>query len=1014
MLSKELCARYKSFLHSDEEDFGIDREVPRCVSTCPAGCDAQGYIKLISEGRYEEAYSLIRETIPFPATLGRICNHPCEANCKRGFFDDPLAVAALKRFVGDTVLEKAGGKEEGEKGGGEGKKKEKREEKREGKSKGENERGKRVAVVGAGPAGLTAAWRLAGKGYRVKVFEKLPVAGGMLFAGIPPYRLPKEVLKKEIEAVVFSVAGEGRGEKIEVETGVEIGREEFERIRGEYDAVFVAVGADVSRRLEVEGEDLEGVVSSLDFLRDFNLGKGLERVAGKRVAVVGGGNVAVDAARSALRLGCSEVTVVYRRSREEMPASEVEVREAEEEGVKFMFLASPTRILGSAAKVGGAGAGGGEGGGGEERVEKLELVKMRLGPQDESGRRRPVPVRGSEFLVAVDTVIPAVGQASDLRFLEGSGVETVGSGGKGGGREGRVVADEFCVSAAEGVFAGGDCVRGAAFAVEAVADGNEAAETIDRFLRGLSLRGEDLKKGRASVKVSEELPEEEVCVREELEDEAKRGLVRRRRRKEAVGRRIGAEERRTSFEEVEVGLSEDDAVEEAERCFNCRSCLLSFPRQERGVEGRVEGEGKGEGDAGEFVDALAYATGVNKCVECGVCTALCPVTAKEPGFSPRLLSGLALSEDAEKLVLSEEIWKCTTCGVCDAVCPYEVDFLRFVQGARSLALSRGSVPHFFGSAAEVVSVEKGAGREESRLRWLEVEGEEGSEEEGLKVSEKGEVYYFSGCLSYLDRVYSDRKNLRLLEIARSAVRLLNSVGVVPAVSGTEKCCGHDLLWAGDEKSFKALVKANVEVVRRSGAKTVVFTCAECLRTFEKDYRRFLESSELGFQVLHLSEFLRDKELRFVESGGKEEVVTYHDPCRLRHLGVYEAPREVLSRIPGVKLQEMAHNRERAECCGVSAMLTCGPVAKATQIERLAEAEETGASKLVVSCPKCWIHLDCAKVFLKPFFKPFLKKESFTKERGDLKKESFTKERGGEGGDFEVEDLTVAVASRLER
>lgn len=908
IMTLERYARYKDYLHSDGT-FGIAREVPRCIAACPAGCDVQGYVRLIDMGRYEEAYSLIKETIPFPASIGRICHHPCESDCKRGFFDDSIAIAALKRFAGDYAMETGGVTHSH-------------------KKKHSEQAKKRIAIIGAGPAGLTAAYRLAMKGYEVKIFDKLPVEGGMLFAGIPPYRLPKEVLKREIDAI--------KDTGIEIAVGAEIDASAFEKLRTDYDAIFIAIGAHVSRQLGVPGEDLKGVVYGVDFLRDFNLNyshreEEVEGI-GKRIAVVGGGNVAIDVARSAVRLG-SAVTIVYRRTKQEMPAREEEIEDAEEEGVKFMLLANPTRILGA------------------DKVEKLELIRMRLGALDESGRRLPEPIKGSEFLIDVDMVVLAIGQASDLRFLRAIDVETV---------NGRAIkADSYGITSAEGIFAGGDCVRGAAFAVDAIADGNEAAESIDRFLRGV-----DLREGRTTAKNLEIVPEEAEYIKQELIAEEE--IVSTEERKEMPV--IGIGERGGNFKEINLGYSEDAAFEEAERCFNCRTCLLAFKQSQTVAEHE-------EVDVAEFVDKLTYVTGVNKCAECGECTASCPVTAINPLFSPRRLAGMALLESADKLVLSEEIWLCTTCGICDTICPHGVEFLRFVQGVRALALAKSSMPHFVEHgllATEEVN-------DSDRLRWLEAE-------EDLKVADEGEVYYFAGCLSYLDRVYRDRTELKLLEIGRSTVRILNSIGVVPAVSKEEQCCGHDSLWMGDQTGFRELMNVNIEAIRKTGAKTVVFSCAECLRTFEKDYRRFYAEAglELDLKFVHLAEFLRDKDLP-LNSKQEEQIVTYHDPCRLRHLGVYEEPRAILNRVPGIKLKEMEHNRERAPCCGVGAMLTCGTVARQMQTERLIEAKQTEAAKLLVSCPKCWIHLDCANQYLK---------------------------RNAEEKEIEIEDLTLLISSCL--
>ena len=925
-MNTERKAPYKEYLLSGE-GFGIAREVPRCISACPAGCDVHGYLRLVEEGRYREAYQLIMETIPLPASIGRICHHPCEMRCRRSFFDAPIAIAAVKRFVGDYNSSN-GGMQAGEEAGANTTTNTTTNTKTESKTK-------RVAIIGAGPAGLTAAFRLASKGYAVKVYERLPSEGGMLLAGIPPYRLPKKVLKEEVDRIKRS--------GVEMEVGKEIDKKEFERLRQEYDAIFIAVGMQESRRLGIEGEDLEGVVGGIEFLRDFNLkhahgsnnmrGKGIEEVGiGQKIAVIGGGNVAMDVARCLIRLGSDvTVTVVYRRSREEMPASVEEVREAEEEGVKFLFLANPTRILGSS------------------RVERLELIRMKLGAPDESGRRQPVPIKGSRFSIDVDMVIPAVGQASDLQFLEGSGVETV---------RGLIKVDEFCSTTVEGIFAGGDCVHGAAFAVDAIADGNVAADSIDRFLNGVEMRTES--ESEPELGAITELVNEEAYIIEELKNEEKLGLISRAIRCEMP--EIDIEERKTSFKEVKRGLSQEAVVAESGRCMRCRGCLLTS----QGLKAEIS-------DADAFIARLTYVTGVNKCAECGECTASCPVAAIDPGFSPRKLAGMAMLENADKIALSEEIWSCISCGICNTICPYGVDFLRFIQGVRTLAVSRdrGNVPHYSEqgrlAVAEISATE--------RLRWLDGV-------EGLKVGDKGDVYYFSGCISFLDHVYHDRTNLRLLDIARSAVRILNSIGIVPAVNSEERCCGHDLLWLGDEKRFQALMRANIELIKSSGAKIVVFSCAECLRTFDIDYRRFY--GELGFEVMHISEFLKDKHLDFdLNTSAEELITTYHDPCRLSHLGIYDAPRAILARIPGVKQVEMAHNREHTLCCGVSGLLSCSPIARVMQMSRLAEAEATGASKLIVTCPKCWIHLDCAL-------------------ENSVKK----------GRRIEIEDLTSLLAARL--
>jgi len=883
-LRLESYALFQRFSHPDVP-FVIDREVPRCVAACPAGCDARGYVTLIAKRKFEEAYSLIKERIPFPAVLGRVCHHPCEQNCKRGFFDEPVAIAALKRFVAE-YYEKTQKHERGE------------------ARKVRKKSGKRVAVIGAGPAGLTAAIDLATAGHSVTVFEASSKIGRVLRL-IPRCILPRDVLDADLERALD-------GLDIEIRTGCRVGKDvRFEDLRRAYDAVLIAVGLQSGRLLDVRGRDLKGVYSAISLLEKVSLGESVH--FGDAVVVIGGGNTAVDAARVLLRLGVRDVHVVCVEAREEMPAFEWEVKEMLSEGVKLHNSWGVKEIIG------------------EGKVEKVRFVRC-VSAFDERGNFAPKFDESVTMELKADAVVFAVGQAADLSFLEGSGVEFEG---------GMIKVDPLTLATSQdGVFAAGDIVRGAATIIEAIADGHRAAESIDRYLRGVDLRAE-----RSLRRLPEEHDEIKAKIAAELAKEMRLMGV------EPVERLRMKKGEKLSFEDIYASIGEEEAVKEAMRCLSCRSCKLTPVRI------------KSKELAPDFLTELVRSTKINMCVECGKCTAVCPVAAVNPEFAPRLLAMRALF-GGESLLEGLEIWRCDLCGACNAFCPYGVDFVGFILGLRRMSLSMAAAMPKFSEGGWLSEVEVGGGR----LDWVG---------DGIKVAERGDVYYFSGCLSFFEKVYSDRK-LKLGEIARAAVKLLNAVGVVPAVSSEERCCGHDLLWAGDVASFEELAKHNIEVIKGSGAKVVVFTCAECLRTFELDYRRAFKG-DLDLTFMHISEFLRDKNVP-LQQGGDKEVVTFHDPCGLRQLGIFDAPRDMIMRT-GVKLVEMEHSRELATCCGVSGFLTCGPEAKLMQEERLREAERAGASKLIVACPKCLIHLDCAT------------SASPTSE-------------------IKIEDLTVLLASRL--
>ncbi len=475
-----------------------------CQSACPVGTEAWRYVAYISNGEYDKAYQVIREANPFPSVCSRVCHHPCESRCRAGSSGgDPIAIRSLKRFVTDRIDPSSYKVEPEEWSHGEPPK---------------------VAIIGSGPAGLTTAHYLFLKGYKVTVYESEGEAGGMLFCAIPTYRLPKEVIKREIESLL--------NENITIKYNTALGRDvSVDDLFDEGNkAVLVALGAHKSKPLHLENEEVDGIYPSIKFLKSWNL-RG-EQLARGKVGVIGGGNSAIDAARMALRQkDVDSVTILYRRTKEEMPAFFEEIEAAEQEGIKLRTLVSPARVIVSNGKL-----------------EGLVCIKNELGDMDSSGRRRPVPIKDSEHEIKLDTLIVAIGEDSGIDAIAParmSEIETT--------RWNTIKVDEATlVTNRPGVFACGDVVRGPNTVIDAIADGKKAAVMIDRYIRGEEMRGES----------KPYLPKEYV---EPLRSPDPEAVMTER----AELQRAPAEWRKRNFAEVEVSLSIDEAVCEANRCLRC-------------------------------------------------------------------------------------------------------------------------------------------------------------------------------------------------------------------------------------------------------------------------------------------------------------------------------------------------------------------------------------------------------------------------------------------------------------
>jgi len=547
-----------------------------CENACPVNTRAPQYISAIRRGNDSLAFELNRGDNLFPAILGRICVHPCEEKCRRGLLiDHPIAICSLKRACADHLAPSPAAK-------------------RVIKKKGE-----KVAIIGAGPSGLSAANDLARLGYSVRIYETFPIPGGMLNVGIPPYRLPREVVQQAIEEV----------EKLGVEIMLSkpVGRElNLDNLRKDFDAVYIAAGAHKAEKLGIAGEDLKGVIHGVTFMQMLNLGKDLE--IGQKVAVVGGGNTAMDTARSSLRLGAKEVFILYRRTREEMPVDPEELEQVEEEGIKIHYLTMPVRVLSEdGAKVSG-----------------VRCIRNRLGEPEADGRRRPIPIEGSEFDLAIDLLIPAVSQSPDISFLpEEIGLEI--------SKWARLKVDpETFETNVRGLFAGGDFVTGPRDVIRVIADGRKAALSIHSYLSG-----ETFHKRPAYF-----TPVPEVEIDPNLEKVARQKIIT-----------LPVRERKSLHEEVALGFSKEAAHQEAIRCLQCHVFTV-FDR--------------------------------TKCILCGGCVDICPKYCfrmarldeikgdEKVATLVQSYCGIALDE-AEKrnnaTVIFKDESRCIQCGLCAKRCP---------------------------------------------------------------------------------------------------------------------------------------------------------------------------------------------------------------------------------------------------------------------------------------------------------------------------------------------------------
>ena len=616
---------YLELLLSDHNSFCT----PPCRDACPTHIKIPQFLDYIAHKDYKNGVRKLREDLPFPAVLGRVCPRPCEGPCRRQLVEHPITICQLHRFMADQTID----------------------DEQEGELllpvEPKANTGKKIAIVGGGPAGLAAAFYARLEGHSVKIFEALPKPGGMLRYGIPSYRLPRDLLDKEIN-VLWRLG-------VELQVNSRLGADyQLEDLTAEYDAVFLALGAFNSNDMRIPGEDADGVVTAVDFLSELEVTGDVQ--VGDKVAVIGGGFTAMDACRTSVRKGAKEVTCLYRRSRKEMPAHATEVDEAEEEGVKLELLIAPVRVLADE----------------QNKVTGIEMQRMELGEPDASGRRRPVPIEGSEFIIECDQVIAAVGQFPKLDGTsEEQGVKRT--------KWRTIQVDDWTFQTEDPrVFAGGDAVLGAQTVIQAVAQGKKAAWSMDAYLRGADMA--EVSQSLAELKATPffhalsaktdldprisrmaELPPVFIDMTTDVTHPSP----------PAEMPKLGPDARRTNFEQIELGFSEAEAVRGAELCLDCY-CPASgkCDLQRYGIEYEVFKNRFHGGDAHDYPADFRHdfiMREPNRCINCGRCVRVCRMEVGSSCYDNMDRGFDTIVSTADNLPL--QLVGCVSCGKCAETCP---------------------------------------------------------------------------------------------------------------------------------------------------------------------------------------------------------------------------------------------------------------------------------------------------------------------------------------------------------